>query len=493
MMDEVQFLNKILYNPFLREKFQNFEENTKYFSYYNKEDYVEKLEKLILEKLEKMTAETFDIELITSWFQCILEESYFNDVYLLFHSHFNQVLIQKARELNVDITFYTDYISKCLEQLEYSSKYEESINRYLNYRNDKYMMNSEFERYVFALNMIDDVNEDNFGYVFNMILDKKYQLSNAEYQSFFKRFGLFAMKQFGFKHSKLTFKQNLEGAGKHRTEMTSNGERIHHIFIKKGTLSVKNLLGNIQVLFHEIKHGVQIEETHELYRLDNIKQLEDIVLKKYLGEHFYEINHDMISSESDAEICSYILLSQFLKSFAPLTYRKEKEQLDLEIENQAIISQNDIRKLTYKDEYHLQTLFATVIKQNPEILNGNVLSKEEQQVLLQVYNRDATPKTPDVYFKEKEKLLLELQMLPLSEQEKILSIKKKIDFYDSILGTFEYNIENLKRNFIALDNYQSNNPDIMAEVFQYKHAIIDKLISYGYGTTITFSEKRVTR
>ena len=47
----------------------------------------------------------------------------------------------------------------------------------------------------------------------------------------------------------------------------------------------------------------------------------------------------------------------------------------------------------------------------------------------------------------------------------------------------------MKRNFIALDKYESKNPDIMGEVFQYKHAIIDKLIDYGYGVTISTPQR----
>lgn len=483
MTDEVQFLRKILYNPFLLEKFKKFDENQKYFSFYDKEEYTTKLEKLILIEIEKMTQETFDIELITSWFSCILEEKYFEDVYLLFHSDLNQILIQKTKELNVDIEFYTNYISQCFEKLEYSNHYEECLNKYLEYKNESYIMNDEFERYVFALNMRDDNNEDNFYYIFNMILDKKYQLSNSEYQNFFKKFCIFSMKQFGFENCKVTFKRNINYSGKHQIEITKNGKRIHHIFMKLSELNVENTLGNLQVMFHEIKHGVQTEELTELYRLDNIKQLEDTILRKILGENFYDINYQYISSESDADVCSYILLGQFLKTYAPLTYRKQKDNLDLEIQKKQLVEDNNFRSLTYGDEYNLQTLFTTVLEQHPEILNTDMLSQKEKEVLLQVYNVDGTPKTPEHYFEAKTQLLNELKMASLNDEEALKNIQKKINFYDTIIHTFQYNLADLKRNYLALEQYQSTNLDINAEVLQYKNVIIDELLQYGQGQT----------
>lgn len=483
MTDEQQFLRKILYNPFLRQKFKNFDENKKYFSYYDKEEYIEKLQKIMMNEIQRMNEVTFDIELITSWFECILQDVYFEDVYLLFHNDLNQALIQKAKALGVDIEFYTNYVSRCFEQLEISNKYEQCLNKYLNYRKENYMIDAEFERYVFALNMKDDNLEDNFAYIFNMILDKRYQLSTIEYQKFFYRFCHFAAKEFGLENAKINFNQNLECAGKHSIETSKDGKRAHRIRMRTKDIILKNILGNLQVLFHEIKHGVQSEEVTELYRLDNIKQLEDTILRKILGNNFYEINYRYISSEADAEVCSYILLGKILQVFAPLTYRQEKDNLDVALQNTFALEQNSRRKLSYKDEYDLQTLFTTVLKNNLDTFY-NDLSEEEKNVILQVYNKDGSPKTTDYYFEQKTLLLNQLQTVVISDSEKLHDIEKQINFYDAILLSFSYNLADLKRNYLALEKYQSSNPDINAEVLQYKNNVINQLLEYGEGQVV---------
>ena len=59
-------------------------------------------------------------------------------------------------------------ISKSNRKSKHKHHYEECLNKYLEYKNESYIMNDEFERYVFALNMRDDNNEDNFYYIFNI-------------------------------------------------------------------------------------------------------------------------------------------------------------------------------------------------------------------------------------------------------------------------------------------------------------------------------------
>ena len=72
-------------------------------------------------------------------------------------------------------------------------------------------------------------------------------------------------------------------------------------------------------------------------------------------------------------------------------------------------------------------------------------------------------------------------MASLNDEEALKNIQKKINFYDTIIHTFQYNLADLKRNYLALEQYQSTNLDINAEVLQYKNVIIDELLQYGQG------------
>ena len=477
MTDEVRSLNRILYNPILREKFKNFEKNKKNFPYYSKEEYVKKLEKLIIQNIGNMSETTYDIELITSWFECILEEYYLSEIYLIFYNNLNKTIIQKANELDTDIEFYTDYLTTRLEHLDETKEYHECIKKYLKNGSKKNITEEEFEKYIFALNIIDDDTEENFEYVFNVLLDKKYRVNLKEYKEFFKRFSIFIAKKLGAGNVKITFKQNLDCKGKHVVERANN-KIIDHIYLNEKYLKLPNILDNLQTLFHEIKHVIQKNTITELYQVNNIKAIEDKVLKKLLGNTYYEINYNTISSEADAEVSSYILLSEFLKIYAPETYKLEQEKLDTEIGSYMLLADNNTRKLSYKDEFNIHSLFATVLHSHSEILDGNMLNDKEKQVLLQVYNSDGTTKTPNEYFDKKLELLEQLKntsILNISERK---NIQQKIEFYDTILNTFEYNSGDLKRNYYSIKDYHSSNSNINEQVIEYKNKLTEKLLKY---------------
>ncbi len=487
MISEQEFLKKILYNPFLREKFQSFEENKKYFSYYDKEEYIQKLMITMTEEIQKMNENTFDIVLITDWFECILKDKYAHDVYLIYHNELNQAVIKKAKELSVDSEFYSTYVSNLLEELQETSQYENCLNTYIKYRNSSYITNEEFERYAFALNEKNDTNEENFGYIFNMILERKYSLSKPVYRNFFCRFSKFAANEFELQPVKITLSAKLENAnGEYRTEIDKNGNKIHHIYINIYQVTSADVLLNLQTLFHEIKHGVQKEEKKTLNRFDIIKQVEDTFLTKVQGKNFYDANYDFISTETDAQICSFILLEQFLKIYAPLTYRQSKDKIKEETEKYLELESNNQRTLYYKDSYNIHTLFASVVANHPDLIS-TVLTPEEQKVIFQVFEPNGKTRTPDYFFEKKEKLLNELQCTNLTDIDKLNEIHQKIDFYDAILRGFEYSFSNLKRNYLALENYYPVNPDIKAEVFQYKSRILEQLMSYEGGSNHVYS------
>lgn len=484
MKNEVQSLRKILYNPILLEKFKDFDENKNDFDYPDKESYVIRLQKVIIDEINKMTSETYDIELITSWFRCILQDYYFEDIYLLYHNEVYNALIKKTREVNGDITMYTDYLTSCLNDIEYSEKYLDCLDRYLNYKNSSYIIDSEFERYVFALNMKKDIPEEDLEFVFNKILDRGYKVSDEEYQKIFGKFSLFAAKQFGLKNTKINittrkriyetvYKKKDDGKkiiAVHRTETEIEGKQrtIHNILFNIEEIKSEKAVENIECLFHEIKHGVQYEEIGELYRMDVLKQVEDSMLRYLLGEEYYNRNYRYISVETDAVVCSKILLTHFLKKFAPNTYRLRKQDLDSLLSVSIKEEMVDKRRVSYTELQDVQLLFSKVISENPEILTSNNIEEPVLQVILQVYNQDGTPKTPDIYFKQKELLLEEMNKLTIDQIDELTEIKRKIDFYDAALTNLKYNRIDLERNYAALDQFESKNQDINSEVFQYK-------------------------
>ena len=80
-----------------------------------------------------------------------------------------------------------------------------------------------------------------------------------------------------------------------------------------------------------------------------------------------------------------------------------------------------------------------------------------------------------------------MQRTNLTDIDKLNEIHQKIDFYDAILRGFEYSFSNLKRNYLALENYYPVNSDIKAEVFQYKSRILEQLMGYEGGSNRVYS------
>ena len=55
----------------------------------------------------------------------------------------------------------------------------------------------------------------------------------------------------------------------------------------------------------------------------------------------------------------------------------------------------------------------------------------------------------------------------LKEMSEIEKLQSKLEFYDSILLTFKYSIEDQIRNLQSLENYKTDNPNIKSEIEEY--------------------------
>lgn len=475
MLSEEESLKKILYNPFLRQKFLN--DSDKYFNSYTKEEYVEKLYDLILHEIDNMNKDTFDIELIIQWFKCILKEKYLNDVYLFYYDPLSEKLRDKYYQLGVNIDPFINYFHQTLESTVNTENYVKCINKYIQNAKNGYVYGEEFNKYVFALNYVDDMEEENFKYIYNRILDfKEHILHDDIYQNFFLRFSKYVAKEFGLKNVKFKLVNiSSDNLGIHGGQNV-NGEIIHNIVYNKNKINEKYILDNIRTLFHEITHVIQFYETDRMYRLDKLKQLEDIILRLD-DEKYYKDNYEIFSPEIEANINSYVYLTQILKAYAPGTYLMKNEEISDKIFEQQLKDIDYSRISKYKDSNSLQTSFTAFLKNHPGYIE-NEAGPDDKEVLLQVYNIDGTTRTPDYYFKQKEIIMNELEKTAPYEKEKINFLNQKLDFYSSVLDTFEYNIQDLKRNYIALNNYMPTDIKLSEEVKQYKNRLINQLLYY---------------
>lgn len=474
MKNEEELIKKILYNQFLREQFLKYDENKELFYNNDKKEVIKKLLKQIKIEIENMDENTFDLNLILSWYDNLLKDYYMNDdPYLVFNDPLTKIINDKILAYNIDSTNYVDYVTDMQLKTIASEKYEKYLCKCLEYKNQDYIVNDEFERYVYALNTLDCYIEEDYYYIFNMILDKLYTLNSNTYKQFFSKFGFFVFKEFDLNNIKLDFQiLNKETHGKHICGTYTNAEK-HIILINDLYMNSINAVKNLETLFHELKHVLQKSETNLQYRIDIIKRLEDYILMGYVYKDFkdkasyYNDNYHHITVEVDANICSRLYLLRFLELYAPLTYELEKNRIEEELKKYYSAEDKNNRDTPFNSNVDLQILFSYELRNHPEIMYDNILSVEEKIVLLQVYESNCNPKTPDKYFNEKARLLELMNKIPLNEEQALDNIKRKLNFYDGILSTFKYSIEDLARNILSLENYESTNDDITSEARNY--------------------------
>lgn len=481
MINETELLKKILYNPYIRNKFLNYEENKEIFYKNDKEELIKKLIKLMQEEIKNMDEYSFDIELILSWYECLLKDYYINeDTYMIFHDPLIKLIQDKLIAYNIDVTSYTTYISELQLYVLNNGKHNKCLYKYLEYKNQSYLLNEEFERYVYALNELNCYEEDDYYYIFNMILDKLYTLTDDTYRKMFHKFGLFVLKEFDLNEAKLNLTDKLPNGVEGNCDSKNQIIKINNKY-----LNYKNTVENLNTLFHEIKHVLQTDEENILYRIDIIKRLEDNILMGYIynevdGKNniYYTENYRNIVAETDANICSRMYLLKFLEIYAPLTYRLQKEQIEAKLKEYTLLESDDNRLTIFSNENDLQMLFAYELQKHPEIMYGDILTAEQKMILLQVYDTNCKPKTPNKYFDEKARILEQMSKIPLEEEQALNDLKKKLDFYDGVLSTFKYSRENLIRNLLSLKDYKSTNDEITMEAMQYAEEIKQQLELY---------------
>lgn len=490
MTNESELLRKILYNSYIRSKFLDYEENKELFYKNDKEELVKKLIEQIKIEISNMNENTFDIKLILSWYDDLLKDYYINsDSYLLFHDPLTKLIQDKLLLYNMDVMDYITYITEMQLYAINNGQHTKCLCNYLEYKNQTYLTNDEFERYVYALNELDNYEETDYYYIFNMILDKLYTLTDDTYKNFYSRFGLFVLKEFELETTELGIKELPKNIYGDRTITKVNGKEKQTIEINNLYLKSSNATLNLNTLFHEIKHVLQVGEMNSLYRIDVIKNIEDILLIGYiyrgkqfqgknLDKQYYAENYQNISGETDANICSRLYLLKFLEMYAPLTYKLEKNRIEIELQKYTMLENDNNRLTAFSSINDLQILFTDELQKHPEIMYDNILTIEQKIVLLQIYEPNCKPKTPDKYFDEKAKILDQMTKIPLKEEKAFNNLKKKLDFYDGILSTFKYNRENLVRNLLSLRDYKSTNDEITAEAMQYAEKIKQELELY---------------
>ena len=441
---------------------------------------VDSIIECINEEIDKMDDDTFDINLIIKWFDNLLKPYFIEkDTYMIFNNPLNEMIISKVINNDIDIQPFIDYIFNLQEEAKNSEQHKKCLNKYLNFKNKENLTQEEFEKFVFSLINLNSSNEEDYYFVIKMILDENYTLPDNEYIDFFQKFCLFNLKVFNLDNIDLNiciFKGTEHGS--HGFKCVEN-KKIEYIKINKKYLKPNNLYENLEALFHEMKHAIQEYETGLKYRLDIIKRIEDKVLMGYIYNDnsqkniYYEENYKYLDAEVDANIESNYFILELLKKYAPKTYEQKKDEIQEKLKKYYVLKDEDNRVTSYSDLNNIYVLFASKLKEHKEIICSDLLSIEEKTVLFQIFDPNFNPKTIDTYFKEKEKLYIERDKTPLSDEEKLYEIKNKIEFYDAVISSIKYSNENLLRNIHSLKKYHSQNDDINIEV-QYTIAKLEQ-------------------
>lgn len=453
MSNEIDLLEKILNNSEIANSVLS------QVNYDDKKYLIEQLINRMKEKISSMDRNTFDIKLIISWYDSILSEYFINDdIYMIYNDPLIKLIQSKISLYNIDPEEYINMIVN----LQSSITNDIKIKCLKNYKTKKENMNNEeFKRYVYALNELDEYSEDDYYFIFNMLLDKKYIISDEEYIKFIIKFTKFQLKIFNIENIEVTVKNMLENG------YYINNKDKQSIILNKNYVQLTNILTNLKTIFHEIKHAIQHKDEKELYRIDAIKMIEDRIIREHIlkDNEYYKENYENISFENDANICARIYLLEFLKKCAPITYETINNEIKEELKKYNSISTNNNRQTMFGD-YDLQILFSKLFKNNKDIIYEK-LSVNEKIILFQVFDTNGNPKTVDNYFKAKEKILYKISILSSNEMSEIEKLQSKLEFYDSILLTFKYSIEDQIRNLQSLENYKTDNPNIKREIEEY--------------------------
>lgn len=250
-----------------------------------------------------------------------------------------------------------------LEEFAYyetDDSFREQMNNLYNYYKDVIdngcsVSDSEFLE-LYKLSFADEENSYYYlRYMLGQIIEGNNKVSESTYRSIIKRFvnGFIDINQLN-----MDFKvRSLEREDYIADSICVGG--INYSTFDKAHLCSKDVLSNLEDIFHEVWHTVQSSDEYSEADVVTLMKMDDFIWRVF-GDEYYDENYDILSSEVDANLHAVWLVSDFLREVSPRTYNANRERLAKKADIYADLACS--RKRTYQGEvYDVDTLFEAAL------------------------------------------------------------------------------------------------------------------------------------
>lgn len=451
---------KIISNKNIYNKFLDFDNNIEYFNYISKEDYIVYIVNYIKKTL---ACDSTNIQYkVIAIYEQFLKELFIDEPYLIFHNP----LIDYIKEMNIEEEkIKTDNLNRYIKS--FFKRFSECKQNFENYKNLIYkgkIDNDNFKKYVCYVNNT-GYTEEIYNYVFNKIIEFNYHIDKSDYVDLIKKFTGYVCSDIGIDNVEVKITELEESTyASYLREENNDSILFNSIYFK-----IENIIPTLCDIFHETHHLYQFQKT-ELYNYDHLKYIKDDLLRDKYGDEYYNKNYWYVSCESDAICTSYVCLKKYLSMVAPKKFNEIIKDFQNTI-NAWYLRRQDNNRVTNTKVYTLDELF------NDLMMNDSYIAKQSKysEIISLEYNEDNTRKTALDFFKEKYKCLSELMTIPFNEENKLNELNNKINFYNDMLNYSDYTLDELKYNYLLLDNYYGENKEMIEEIFQYKTLLLSKI------------------
>ena len=183
---------------------------------------------------------------------------------------------------------------------------------------------SEFDE-LYKLSLVDEENESIFvRYLVSQLIEGNNTTSNRIYCDLIDRFVCDFVTKNGlnvrFRIGKLDNEDDDYADSIYK-------RRTYHVTFDRGHLNQRNILFNLEDIFHEIWYTVQDSEEYNNGDIIQLIKTDDFI-RRVLGDSYYDDNYGIISYEVDANLHAVLMLASLLKEISPETYEVNKETFE---------------------------------------------------------------------------------------------------------------------------------------------------------------------
>lgn len=270
---------------------------------------------------------------------------------------------------------------------KYIQKYLEKLNKKI--LKNKVLTEKELREYMILSSEFNElIEKKNIDYIIKQIIKNKVECEeDIFYSLFMKNICTYYIKKLDLiSITILTKLPNSLG------EAISGN--INIVKLDKESLIPKNIVKNIETIFHEIWHIIQDNKLE--YSYNSQKMVKDQILVDYLGKEFDEKNYWQLSYEIDARFNSEYITHMYLKRISKETARiyQEKHRTGYVNGNERIYNDKTLCLDVIFDEKVSALKIERYIQSNE--IYGKYLALE--------YNKNGTKKSIATLIKEKNKL-----------------------------------------------------------------------------------------